>query len=1070
MRKYSKPKAKLPAAFAASLRPQERNIEFVELLGRSYFSFLRGASSPEEMLQQSIENGYQGLALCDLNGLYGVVRAYHRLKNPSYFTIETKIPENFRFHVGAEVQIEDKSSFTLLPMNKYGYANLCQLITKVKMSAKKGYSTLRLEDILKYSDDLILFALPPWNINHLKLLKNTIFDRLYLPVWKDYTWESVQFYSQGLEIEKNIGIPLFATSRPFMHHPDRKPLHDVMTCIHHQTTLHKAKTRLLGNGERHLKQLHELGLLWKERPDLLKRTVQISNRLQFSLSELEYQYPQLPLPDLKASDQFLRELVYKGIKERYPNGCSSKIIQTVEHELALIHELKYEDYFLTLWDICQFAKQRNILHQGRGSAANSIVCFALGLTAVDPTQVSLLFERFLSKERGEPPDIDIDFESGRREEVIQYIYQKYGSRHAAMVCTLICYRSRMALREAAKVFSIPPSTIDRMVRTMGREGLKYLFSHPELAKEWGFSELQFKRLLEIARQLHGVPRHLGIHTGGFLISQRPITECVPVEKATMENRYVVQWNKDDLATLKMMKIDVLGLGMLTALQKCFELLKTHKSIDLKLYQIPQEDPKTYQMIQKADTVGVFQIESRAQMSLLPRLKPKTFYDLVVEVAIVRPGPLQGGMVHPYIRRRHGLEPVHYAHPKLKPILSKTFGVPIFQEQIMQIASTVCGFTPGEADELRRIMSSSWNNSEAMKGLRTRLINGMLDHKISLKYAEQIYQTIIGFASYGFPESHAASFALITYASCYLKCHHPEVFVCALLNSQPMGFYSPRALIQDAQRHSIRFLPLDVQHSEFDYSLEGSSVRLGFRALFGVQMKHVEKLLQARKEEGPFKSLEDLARRSKAPRPLLMSMAASGALSCFDPEVRSLLWKIQALNLDPYLLQAPLAKIEKNLFPQESEWEQMLREYKWQGFSIDRHPVKIVRPFLSPTQDPFGPFRRAQDLKNIRHHQKIRVAGLLSLHQRPPTAKGFSFLTIEDETGLINVILEPQVYQQHRTVLQNHSLLELCGRLQSVDGVIHLKSEIIRPLFQTLEALNMPNKLKPHLVGQGFSRI
>ncbi|MCB0385219.1 MAG: error-prone DNA polymerase, partial [Bdellovibrionales bacterium] len=723
------------------------------------------------------------------------------------------------------------------------------------------------------------------NLKTLKSLREIFYRRLYLPVWKDFSWSSVQHFQQGLQIEQQLGIPLFATQRPFMHHPDRKPLHDVLTCIFHKTNLTEAKSLLLSNRERHLKPLHDLAYLWRERPDLLTRTVEIANQLEFSLTELRYQYPQANLPPGKLPAQYLRERVEAGVLWRYPEGEPRQVRQLIEHELDVITELQYEDYFLTIWDICEFARREKILFQGRGSAANSVVCYVLGLTAVDPTQVQLLFERFISKERGEPPDIDIDFESGRREEVIQYIYKKYGAQFAAMVATVICYRTRMALRESAKVLDIPTSTIDHMVKFMGREGLKRLMENPDKAVELKIPPEKFQLLMEVSASLQGFPRHLGIHTGGFLISQRPITECVPVEKATMENRYVVQWNKDDLTTLNMMKIDVLGLGMLTALQKSFAMLAEDKGVSLDLSTLPPRDQATYDMIQKADTVGVFQIESRAQMSLLPRFKPNCFYDLVIEVAIIRPGPIQGGMVHPFIRRRHGKEKVTYPHPDLEPILGKTLGVPIFQEQIMQIASTVCGFTPGEADELRRLMSSSWKHPDVMQGLRQRILNGMLNHGISLQDGEQIYRTIEGFASYGFPESHAASFALITYASCFLKRHHPEVFTCALLNSQPMGFYSPRTLIGDAQRHKVRFLPIHIQRSGYDYSLEKLvsledrsrwAVRLGFRSIYGIQEKHIQSLLDERQSGGEFKNLEDLVRRTRLPKHILISLAAAGA--------------------------------------------------------------------------------------------------------------------------------------------------------------------------------------------------
>ena len=1039
------------------LAPVAGEVPFVELLGRSNFSFLQGASYPEEMVLQARALGYRGLVLNDLNGLYGIVRAFQAIEYPSHFVdLGEHATRPFDYHGGAEMQLADRSSVALMSMNKDGYANLCQIITESKRSSAKGFSNLTLDDLGRYADDLLAFALPPWTPENLRRLREIFHDRLYLPVWKDYSWESLEYYRQAQELE-TAGFELFATNRPFMHGPERKPVHDVLTCILHKTTLVEAKTRLMPNAERYLKPLPELMKLWADRPDLIYKTVEIAARLQFSLKELRYEYPEIDRPAGLDATQYLRELTVKGMSQRYPMGVPDEVHKMMEHELGMITEMRFEEYFLTLWDVCQFATARGILHQGRGSAANSVVCYALGLTAVDPTKVKLLFERFLSKERGEPPDIDIDFGSERREEVIQYIYQKYGASHAAMVCVVVCYRSRMALRECAKVLGLPPKTIDLIIKYIGREGITRLVEAPEKAREWKLEEKTFQLLIQIAQALIGFPRHLGIHSGGFLIAKRPITECVPVEKATMDDRYVIQWNKDDLNVLKMLKIDVLGLGMLTAIQKCFDMLGK-RGVDLDLYRIPSEDPVTYAMIQKADTVGVFQIESRAQMSLLPRLKPKTFYDLVIEVAIVRPGPIQGGMIHPFLRRRDNLEPTTYAHPDLKPILQKTHGVPIFQEQIMQIATAVGGFSAGEADELRRIMSSSWKKQEMMAGLRQRLINGMLTHGIQLPYAEQVYQTIVGFASYGFPESHAASFALITYASCYLKCHFPAAFVAALLNSQPMGFYSPRSLIGDAQRHKIKFLNVDVQTSEYDYTLEGEGdspdVRVGFRAIYGIKDKHVFALVDERHRGGTFRDLSDLIRRTHLSKSCLLQLAAAGALESLGLNPREAMWKIQALSLDPQSLffgQTPGEDGDgEDGLPRENDWDKLNREYRSQGYSILRHPLGILRPSLErwslgARAGGQTPFATAAQIGHFAHGARVRVGGLLSLQQRPPTAKGVAFLTLEDETGLINVVIMPDLYPEVRLIIAHHPLLHVCGTLEKVAGVINIRAIAIKAL-------------------------
>ncbi len=1091
---------------------RQKSISFVELLARSNFSFLQGSSHPEEMSLRAQELGYKGLALCDLNGLYGVVRAFQAIEYPSQFLVpDENLNRDFTFHCGSEMQLKDGSSVALLPMNKDGYTNLCQIITESKRSSEKGFSNLDLEILAKFSDDLIAFALPPWNLENLQKMSEIYHDRLYIPVWKDYTWQSLDLYQQALVLEKEYGFDLFATNRPFMHMRDRKNVHDVLTCILHKCTLKEAKTRLIANGERHLKPLSELQRLWADRPDLLVKTNFIAARLQFSLKELHYEYPEASRPPGKDAADFLRELVESGLKWRFPEGETEKIRYMIEHELSLIHELKYEDYFLTLWDVCQFAVKKRILHQGRGSAANSIVCYVLGLTAVNPTKVELLFERFISKERGEPPDIDIDFESGRREEVIQYIYEKYGARHAAMVCNVICYRSRLAIRECAKVLGIAQKTLDDMVKFMGRDGITRLEQTPEKAAEWKINPRTFSLLLQITRSIIGFPRHLGIHPGGFLIAKRPITECVPVEKATMDARYVIQWNKDDLTVLKMLKIDVLGLGMLSALEKCFRMLKEHKGLDYDLYTVPHDDKPTYDMIGLADTIGTFQIESRAQMSLLPRLKPKNFYDLVIEVAIIRPGPIQGGMIHPFIRRRDGEEAVTYPHPDLIPILHKTCGVPIFQEQIMQIASSVGGFTPGEADELRRIMSSSWKKHDLMQGLRTRLINGMINHGISLEYAEQIYQTILGFASYGFPESHAASFALITYTSCYIKRHHPEVFVCGLLNAQPMGFYSPRALIADAQRHNVKFRGVDIQRSNYDYTLEPGEnprelhVRAGFRALYGLKEKHIQEVIAERQRGGPFADLNDLVKRTHLQKGTLMRLAAAGALESLGLVAREALWKVQALTMDTQslffgkdigsktallspandasLLEAPQVKPrqsapeqeeetpDENYLPQENEWETLNREYRTKGYSLVRHPLGILRPTLEQwsaheRQRNSPGFTKAEHLSKLKNGNRVRVAGLLALQQRPPTAKGFAFLTLEDETGNFNIVIVPQIYDQFRLVMVYNPLLDITGVLEKAHGVLNIKARVIKAL-PVDKLLNAQPELISAPAQQGF---
>ncbi|WP_413576740.1 DNA polymerase III subunit alpha [Bdellovibrio sp. HCB290] len=1050
---------------------------FVELLGRSNFSFLRGASSPEEMVEAAIHHGYDGIAMCDLNGLYGVARGFLTANTPSMFTASSKAKEGFRYIVGSELTLTDESTITLIPMNKNGYTHLCELLTLGKRQAAKGFSSLRLDQIEKYNQDLLCLALPPIDEKRYDSLEKIFKDRLYIPVWRDLTWESQEFYKQAMELEQKCGAQLFVTQRPFMHSRERKPLFDVVTCVLHHTTLEEARDKLIQNAERSLRSLPEISSRWADRVDLVEKTVEIAARVNFTLDEIRYRYPRSSLPFGKTPTEYLRYLVEEGIKRRFPDGASPKVLKTIEHELEMIKELEYEDYFLTLREICDFADKKEILYQGRGSAANSIVCYCIGLTSVNPKEIDVLFERFISRERREPPDIDIDFEHSRREEVIQYIYEKYNERHAAMVCTVVRYRSRMAIRETAKAFGISLAKINEMVKFMGRDGMRRLVEDPTIHKRFGVESPEMWMLfLKMAGQLHGFPRHLGIHTGGFLITQDPITEMVPVEKATMNGRYVIQWNKDDVAVLKLMKIDVLSLGMLTCLRKCFDLLKSHKGINFNLATLPSDDRPTYDMICRADTVGVFQIESRAQMQTLPRMMPRNFYDLVVEVALVRPGPLQGGMVHPYLRRRQGLEAVSYAHPDLRPILMRTHGVPIFQEQVMKIVIVAAGFSPGEADELRRIMSSAWRKKTTMNAIRDRILLGFKNHGISQEYAEQIYSTIEGFANYGFPESHAASFALLTYASCFLKCNHPDVFVCGLLNSQPMGFYAPRTLISEAQRNGVEVLPLSIQHSDYDYTLEepcavntytpsGARIhklRVGLRSMYGFPEELARTIEDERKLNGAYKDLKDFIHRTRLPRSILVKLAAAGAMECFQQSARELIWHIEALSLDQnsFLWGQPKEILTQGSFedddenneslPFESNWDRMRREYDSKGFSVDSHPLSVLRSYLtaknhSLIEQRYVPYATSADLEKISHKRKVRVAGLVSVTQRPPTAKGMCFITLEDEFGFMNIVIHPDVYQKDREVIYGRSLLEIQGEVEKVGSITNIRAINVLPL-------------------------
>jgi DNA-directed DNA polymerase III PolC len=1038
-------------------------IHFVELLGRSNFSFLQGASHPEEMVEQALRLGYQGISLCDLNGLYGVVRGFQTSTAPSELLASVDVTEGFRYSFGTELTLIDETSLVLTPLTKQGYSNLCSILTVGKRQAQKGFSRLSFEDIKPFHQDLLCFALPPITDERFLKLKKIFEDRLYIPVWRDFTWESREFYKQALRIEKEYEAQLFATNRPVMHVPERKPLFDVITCIHHNVQIENAKDILIQNAERHLKPLEELRELWRDRLDLLQVTGLISERIEFSLDQIRYRYPQSHLPEGKNATQYLRHLTEQGLAKIYNGIMPEDVRKVMDHELKIIQELEYEDYFLTLKEICDFAKDKGILFQGRGSAANSVVCFGIGLTAIDPVRMGLLFERFISRERREPPDIDIDFEHERREEVIQHIYEKYGETHAAMVCTVIRYKTRMSIRETAKVFGIPLETVNKMIKFMGRDGMARLNGGEEVREKFKIDPKVWLLFLSLAQSLKGFPRHLGIHTGGFLITQDPINQMVPVEKASMHGRYVIQWNKDDADFLKLMKIDLLSLGMLTALRKCFQMLKEHKGIDWNLSTVPAEDKATYEMCCKAETVGVFQIESRAQMNCLPRLLPKNFYDLVVEIAIVRPGPLQGGMVHPYLKRR-GMDPklIPYPHPELRPILEKTMGIPIFQEQVMKIVVAIAGFTPGEADELRRIMSQSWRKHGTMEAIESRLFRGMREHGVSDDYAQQIFNTIKGFASYGFPESHSASFAILTYAGAYLKRHHPEVFVCGLLNSQPMGFYPPRALISEAQKNKVQFLALDVQTSNYDYKLEKTeqdlAVRVGLRSIFGVPEKLMKIVEEERNRNGVFKNLKDFLQRTNLPKAALMKLTAAGAFQCFETNVRQMLWDIEALSLDNNSFlwgEARESFIEEDVeeIRHESNWETVSREYDHKGFSIEFHPMKIIRSWIEEKnqnlrQQKYVLYSHSADTKNMKNKQNLRVAGLVGIVQKPPTAKGMCFITLEDEFGFMNVVIDPEVYQKYREAIYASSLLEICGKLERRGDLINIKATQVHALMRS----------------------
>lgn len=1036
------------------LSPQIQAPPFVELMAQSHFSFLEGASSPEDMVHTAAQLGYGGLCLMDTNGFYGSVRAHREVHFKKHFETDSTDYSQFRYLVGCLLTPEHQSPLGVIPIHLEAYRHLSRLVTNAKMTSPKGEISLSTKDVLNNLEDCFLFPCPPFEQKFTEdLVQRYGTDLVLLPLSEHATWESRRQSALAQRLAGHLGIEVFVTQRPLMHRTDQKKVLDVVHCLKHKIKLNEADSILQQNAERHLHVLSDLFETWRHKPQAWSNTLKVANQVEFSLSQLRYQYPRKKMKTGESPSDHLRSLIEKKLPDRFPSGTPEAVAVQIQKELKIIDELKCEDYFLTLSDICDFARRQNILFQGRGSAANSVVCYVLGLTAVNPLEVDLLFERFLSKERGEPPDIDIDFEHERREEVIQFIYQSYGLDKASMVCTVIRFRSRMSIREVGKVLGVPLPKINQLIRFMGRDGFKRVLDRPDLCSDLDIDENLFQTWIDVALQIHGFPRHLGIHTGGFVLADLPICEICPTERASMNDRYVIQWNKDDLATLGLMKVDILSLGMLTAVRKCFQSLQEHGHGHFELYSLPPDDSATYAMIQRADTVGVFQIESRAQMSSLPRSKPKCFYDLVTQVAIIRPGPLQGGMVHPYLKRKQGREPVEYPHPDLVPILKKTMGVPIFQEQVMRIASTVAGFSPGESNELRRIMSSAAKRPEQMTHLKRRLINGMLNHGISAHYAERVYQVIEGFSSYGFPESHAASFALITYASCYLKCHHPAHFLAAILNSQPMGFYSPRTLLEEAQRFGVQIWPLNLNFSEWDYTVHrsdtcstGEAIRVGLKALSRVHESEIKKLLTERQLGGPFADLNDFIKRTQLQKNTLLQLAAAGLFDPFGVSARSAMWILLGLDRN----QNSLCYLQDTLsdanfeVPSEGVWSTLHRHYKSMGFSTFYHPIGLIREDLEAYNEHlianrWVPYFSAKDLIPQNNGQKLRLVGILSTHQRPPTAKGTCFLTLEDEFGLFNVIVPKDVYETYRSVIYSSAILEVRGLFEVRDNVKNIKA-------------------------------
>jgi error-prone DNA polymerase len=998
--------------------------DYAELHCLSNFSFLRGASHPEELVEQAACLGYGALALTDECSLTGVVKAHGAASRLGLKLI-----------VGSEFRLDDGLQFLLLAPSRKAYGQLSALITRGRRQAGKGKYRLTRDDVAGMRVDECLAIWLPSREPDLadgRWLADLFPDRCWLGIGLFLTGDDRSRLAGMLSLASSLRVPAVACNDVHMHVRARQCLQDTLTAIRLGKPLSELGHARFPNGERHLRPIPDLRKLYPA--ELLAESVRIADRCRFALDELRYEYPSELVPDGHSPATWLRHLTVSGLRRRWPEGTPEKVARQVEHELRLIAELGYEPFFLTVQDLVEFARSQGILCQGRGSAANSAVCYALGITEVDPDRLDLLFERFVSKERNEPPDIDVDFEHERREEVIQYIYRKYGRHRAALAASVITYRSRSAVRDIGKALGLQAGLTERLMREIDRFGDYRLGLDRLQAAGVDPDSPVIGQLLSLMAELVGFPRHLSQHVGGFVIAARELSELVPVENAAMADRTVIQWDKNDLEALGLLKVDVLALGMLTAIRKALGYVGESLGRTMALADIPPKDPEVYAMLQRADSIGVFQVESRAQMSMLPRLKPANYYDLVVQIAIVRPGPIQGEMVHPYLARRSGTEPVTYPSPDVERVLKRTLGVPIFQEQVMQLAMVAAGFSAGEADQLRRAMAA-WHRKGGLEPFEAKLLEGMRDRGYDEGFARQIYQQIRGFGEYGFPESHSASFALLAYDSAWLKCHHPAAFTCALLNSQPMGFYSPSQLVQDVRRHGVQVRPVDVERSRFDCSLEpegaACALRLGLRLVNGLTEAGALALVKAR-GQSPFRDLQDLVNRSGLAARDLEALAAADALSGLSGHRHQAFWQVSGVERRTPLFDRPEAETFVPMLPVPGEGANIVADYASTGLTLRRHPVALLRERLTAKR-----IRSAEDILLVPDGANARAAGLVVCRQRPGTASGVTFVTLEDETGQLNVIVWASLGLAQRKELLHARLLAVSGTVQHEAGVTHL---------------------------------
>jgi len=1026
-------------------------IRYAELQLATNFSFLEGASHPDELAMTAAALGLAAVGVTDRNSLAGVVQMHVAAKKAG-----------IRPLIGCRLDLTDADSLLAYPTDRAAYARLSRLLTLGKMRAPKGECFIARTDVLAHAEGMLFLLLGPDRrdesfLRELRAWRSGLArGQLYLAASHRYQGDDSRRLRWLAGLAEAEGVQLVATNDVLYHGAGRRALADVMTCIRHHTTIDEAGWRLSANAERHLKPAVEMMRLFRDHPDAVARTLEIAEACRFSLEDLRYDYPD-EVAEGRDPQETLVALTWEGAAKRYPpdrfpGGIPDAVRQTVERELALIAEQRFAPYFLTVHDIVRFARTQDILCQGRGSAANSAVCYCLGITSVDPTEVDLLFERFISSARGEPPDIDVDFEHERREEVIQHIYEKYGRHRAGLTATVIRYRARSALREVGKAMGLSADLVARLTGSIwgwSREGVD-----EERARKLGVDpdDPRLKRTLELANELMGFPRHLSQHVGGFVITRGPLSDLCPVANAAMADRSTIEWDKDDIDALNILKVDVLALGMLTCIHRAFDLIEQVHGQRWTLGTLPQGDPAVYEMLGRADSLGVFQVESRAQMSMLPRLRPKKFYDLVIEVAIVRPGPIQGGMVHPYLRRRSGAEDITYPMPVLEPVLHKTLGVPLFQEQAMKVAMVGAGFTAEEADQLRRAMAA-FRKTGKVELFHDKFIAGMTANGCDPDFAERCFQQIEGFGEYGFPESHAASFALLVYVSAWIKCHHPAIFAAALLNSQPMGFYAPAQIVRDAREHGVTVLPPDVNLSGWDCAVENpSSLRLGLRLIKGFTEAHADSVVLSR--AGGYRDPYDLWRRARLPVAALEKLAKADAFRSAGLDRRAALWAVRALGDQPLPLFArldgPMAEEPEAPLPAMALGEHVVMDYGSLSLSLKAHPLSLLRDGL-PGITP------AERLARTRDGRRLTTAGLVLVRQRPGSAEGVVFITLEDETGIANLVVMPDAFETFRRTIMTARLMAATGRVQNHEGVVHLRVESLIDLTHRLSELTGENR-------------